>query len=72
VFSTSSSFPELSQRDKAALYRVLAYEAGRGVAATTGADRDAWLFVQLQYEKLARKVDVDTAAEFKSTVGYKS
>ena len=59
-------FPDLSLRDWAALYRVLAYEARRGVDETTGAARDQWITVERQWETLASKVDVDTAAEFRS------
>ena len=62
----SSVFPDLAPQDRAALYRVMAYEARRGVEATTGADRDSWLLVARQWENLASKADVDTAAEFKN------
>jgi hypothetical protein len=71
VFPTSSVLPDLSPRDRAALYRVLAYEARRGVDETTGAARDQWIAVEREWESLAREVDADTAAEFKSRVGYK-
>jgi hypothetical protein len=50
---------KLSPHDRAALYRVLAYEAGRGVDATTGSARDQWVSVERQWENLASKADVN-------------
>jgi hypothetical protein len=50
---------KLSPQDRAALYRVMAYEAGRGVDETAGADRDSWAPVERQWENLASKTDVD-------------
>jgi hypothetical protein len=54
---------ELSPQDCGALYRVLAYEARRGVDTTTGSVRDSWAVVERQWENLASKPDVDAAAE---------
>ena len=56
-------FPELGPRDRAALCRVLAYEARRGVEATSGAAREEWVFVVRRWEALARKADEDALAE---------
>ncbi len=56
-------FPELGPRDRAALCRVLAYEARRGVDATTGAARDEWVSVERLWKNLARKADEHAAAE---------
>ena len=55
--------PELTPQDRAALYRVLAYEARRGVDANTGPARDKWVFIEREWENLASKADVDAAAE---------
>jgi hypothetical protein len=55
--------PELTPQDRAALYRVLAYEARRGVDATTGSVRDSWVVVERQWGNLGSKADVDAAAE---------
>jgi hypothetical protein len=54
---------ELSPQDCGALYRVLAYEARRGVDATTGSVRDTWVVVERQWGNLVSKADVDAAAE---------
>jgi hypothetical protein len=62
---------ELAPKEWAALYRVLAYEARRGVDSTTGPARDQWVSVERQWETLACKSDVDTAAEFKNRADTK-
>jgi hypothetical protein len=54
---------KLSPQDRAALYRVMAYEAGRGVEATTGPAHDSWAVVERQWENLASKADVDATAK---------
>lgn len=51
----SSVFSDRSPHDRAELYRVLAYEAGRGVHATTGPERDSWTSFQRQWETFASK-----------------
>ena len=56
-------FPELVPHERAALYRVLAYEARRGVDATTGPARDQWVSVERQWETLAGKADLGAVAE---------
>jgi|HubBroStandDraft_3_1064219.scaffolds.fasta_scaffold689075_2 hypothetical protein len=56
-------FPELGPRDRAALCRVLAYEARRGVDATTGAARDERVSVERLWKNLARKADEDALAD---------
>ena len=58
-----SPFSDLSPKDLAALYRVLAYEARRGVDETTGLARDEWISFERQWESLASGADVDAAAE---------
>jgi hypothetical protein len=60
-------FPELVPQDRAALCRVLAYEARRGVDATTGSARDYWVSVERQWETLASKVDLDAVAELEDS-----
>jgi hypothetical protein len=60
-----ASFPDLSPKERAALYHVLAYEVRRGVDETTGPARDRWVSVERQWETLACKADVDAAPEFK-------
>ena len=57
---------KLSPQDRAALYRVMAYEAGRGVEATTGADHDSWAVVERQWETLASNADVAVAVAAES------
>jgi hypothetical protein len=64
--TVSMALRELTPQDWAALYRVLAYEAGRGVHATTGPDRDSWASVVHQWEHLAHKADVDALAEIQN------
>jgi hypothetical protein len=54
---------KLSPQDRSALFRVLAYEARRGVDATTGSVHDSWPVVERQWENLVSKADVDAAAE---------
>jgi hypothetical protein len=54
-----SSFEDLSPRDWAALCRVLAYEARRGVDATTGPAHDEWVSVERHWETVACGADLD-------------
>ena len=54
-------FPELQPHERAERYRTLADEARRVVVRSTGPTRDAWVFIERQWEDLALTADADGA-----------